>query len=117
MGRIGLAGHQPSGPMVGVPIPLRVHGYNVQQDGIAIGRLDLAQRTRETHSHSGEHASEKNNGTKRLIRFFFPLFFYSSHTQLILEFITDEGRRFFFIYINHFPFPFALTSADNEKKN
>ena len=50
-GRVGLAGHQPRGPMVGVAIPLIVAGHDVQHDGVMRRRIHAG----EAASHRREH--------------------------------------------------------------
>lgn len=50
-GRVGLAGHQPGGAVVGVPVPLVVHRDDVHQHNV----LGVLVHPGERHPDGGEH--------------------------------------------------------------
>lgn len=54
---IGLAGHQPGGPMVGIAVPTRIDGDDVEQDGVEVGRLGGFEGTGEGDANGGKHSS------------------------------------------------------------
>ncbi len=65
-GRVRLAGHQPAGAVVGVPVPLVVHRHNVhhhQEAAVAVQRYLVDAR--EGAPYGGEHASERK---KKMIK-------------------------------------------------
>ena len=55
--RVGLAGHQPRRPVVGVAVALAVHRHHVQQNVVAhfVLAVGVEERAREGDAHRREH--------------------------------------------------------------
>ncbi len=64
-GRVGLAGHQPRGAVVGVAVALVVAGNNVQHDVVLAVRPEI----REAASDSRKHPPAKNESRSGKIRY------------------------------------------------
>ena len=62
-GRIGLARHQPRGPVVGVAVPLVVAGHDVEEDPV----LSVGPEVLKAASDSGEHPPEIEVGESSLM--------------------------------------------------
>ena len=62
-GRVGLARHQPGGPVVGVAVPLVVAGHNVEEDPV----LSVGPEVLKAASDSGEHPPEIEVGESSLM--------------------------------------------------
>lgn len=53
-GRVGFSRHQPGRAVVGVPVPLVVHGNNVHQDHVAPLRINSGERDTKSREHAPE---------------------------------------------------------------
>ena len=62
-GRVGLARHQPRGPVVSIAVPLVVAGHNVEEDPV----LPVGPEVLKAASDSGEHPPEIEVGESSLM--------------------------------------------------